>query len=143
MVCVASNAIGGMFPATAYENVVVLAGVGGGNGSTTSGQACGDYWGSQWPWTCLCRALCSEGGCSVVAGQLFEEAERAVLEQIPLGRMGTPRELADTALFLVSDGSSYSTGELLILMEVGCRPCNSNLTIWWYRAGLCRIVNPA
>lgn len=43
-----------------------------------------------------------------------EEAERAALAQVPMGRMGTPRELANTALFLASEESSYFTGQLLI-----------------------------
>ena len=42
-----------------------------------------------------------------------EAAQRHLHAQIPMGRMGTPREIANTALFLASDESSYFTGEIL------------------------------
>lgn len=35
------------------------------------------------------------------------------MKAIPMGRMGTPAEVANTALFLASDESSYFTGEIL------------------------------
>jgi len=42
-----------------------------------------------------------------------EEARQRLLAQIPMGRMGTPVEVANAALFLASDESSYFTGEIL------------------------------
>ena len=36
-----------------------------------------------------------------------------IVEGLPLGRMGTPLDVANTALFLASDESAYFTGEIL------------------------------
>ena len=42
-----------------------------------------------------------------------EMIKQMALTQIPLGRIGTPQDVANTALFLASDESSYFTGEIL------------------------------
>jgi NAD(P)-dependent dehydrogenase (short-subunit alcohol dehydrogenase family) len=42
-----------------------------------------------------------------------DEAQQRISAQIPMGRMGAPIEIANTALFLASDESSYFTGEIL------------------------------
>jgi len=42
-------------------------------------------------------------------------AKKAVAEAVPLGRVGTPQDIADACLFLLSDKASYITGAELIV----------------------------
>ncbi len=44
---------------------------------------------------------------------LADETREQILSAIPMGRQGTPADVANTALFLASDESAYFTGELL------------------------------
>lgn len=44
---------------------------------------------------------------------LSEEMKKKVLEEIPLGRFGTPEDVANAVKFLVSDEASYITGIVL------------------------------
>ena len=44
-----------------------------------------------------------------------DETMRQVLAVHPLGRIGTPRDVADAALFLASDASSFISGTYLIV----------------------------
>lgn len=44
---------------------------------------------------------------------LTEEQKKTTLEQIPMGRMGLPEEIAHAAVFLASSGSDYITGQVL------------------------------
>lgn len=43
------------------------------------------------------------------------EALDAIVGRIPLGRIGGPEEVVGTALYLVTDASSYLTGQLITL----------------------------
>ena len=48
-----------------------------------------------------------------MSAEWSEEKRRAVIESIPLKRLARPEEIADAALFLVSPGASFITGEVL------------------------------
>ncbi len=45
--------------------------------------------------------------------KLNEEQQKALLKTIPLNRLGTATEIAETALFLASDLSAYITGQVI------------------------------
>ena len=44
-----------------------------------------------------------------------EEQERIVKQIVPLGRQGTPEEIAPIVVYLASDGSTYMTGQALVI----------------------------
>ncbi|TDG13457.1 SDR family oxidoreductase [Seongchinamella unica] len=51
------------------------------------------------------------------AGALFsnDDIYQAAIQGIPLGRHAEPREMAGTVLYLVSDASSYTNGECIVV----------------------------
>ena len=50
-----------------------------------------------------------------MARALWEPNEEAMARAHPLGRLGTPDDIASAALFLVSDASSWMTGEVVVI----------------------------
>lgn len=44
---------------------------------------------------------------------MSEAAKEATVKQIPLGRVGTPKDIAETAAFFASDKAAYITGQVL------------------------------
>lgn len=55
--------------------------------------------------------------------QLPREAREALAQKIPLGRLGTPEEVASCVKFLLSDQAQYITGQI-IQMDGGLAICN-------------------
>ena len=50
-----------------------------------------------------------------MTGKLSEEQQKGIVEHVPLGRMGEPKDIADVAVFLASDASRYMTGQTLVV----------------------------
>jgi len=48
-----------------------------------------------------------------LTGVLSDQIRTAILENIPLGRMGTPQDVANVVCFLASDAAAYITGQTL------------------------------
>ena len=49
----------------------------------------------------------------IIAVTHFDEINMVILGNTPMGRKGTPAEVANVALFLATDESSFVTGELI------------------------------
>jgi 3-oxoacyl-[acyl-carrier protein] reductase len=50
---------------------------------------------------------------TAMTSNLSPEAKQALLSQVPLRRMGTPRDVAEGVRFLLSDSAAYITGTVL------------------------------
>jgi len=50
---------------------------------------------------------------TVMTQKLNEDQRKALAQQIPMGRIGSPEEVAKVVLFLASDLSSYLTGQVI------------------------------
>jgi NAD(P)-dependent dehydrogenase (short-subunit alcohol dehydrogenase family) len=49
----------------------------------------------------------------ITLDEFRQRYDKQMIARVPLGRMGTPEDIADLALFLVSDHSSYITGQAI------------------------------
>jgi len=50
---------------------------------------------------------------TAMTSALTQEVRQRLMEQIPLGRLGTPQDVANAVLFLASDQAGYLTGQVL------------------------------
>jgi NAD(P)-dependent dehydrogenase (short-subunit alcohol dehydrogenase family) len=44
-----------------------------------------------------------------------QDQERVIKQIVPMGRQGTPEEIAPIVVYLASDGSTYTTGQALVV----------------------------
>jgi NAD(P)-dependent dehydrogenase (short-subunit alcohol dehydrogenase family) len=50
-----------------------------------------------------------------LARALWEENEEAISKSLPLGRLGVPEDIANAAVFLAGDTSSWMTGQTMVV----------------------------
>jgi 3-oxoacyl-[acyl-carrier protein] reductase len=50
---------------------------------------------------------------TAMTDELSDEVKEEMMKQIPMGKLGTPEDVADAVLFLASDASSYITGQVI------------------------------
>ncbi|MEO3786522.1 SDR family oxidoreductase [Actinocorallia sp. B10E7] len=50
-----------------------------------------------------------------LARALWEENEEAISKDLPLGRLGVPEDIANAAVFLAGDASSWMTGQTMVV----------------------------
>lgn len=61
-----------------------------------------------------CNAICpGMTATDAVKDSLSDEFKEYFLRHIPIKRMGTPKEIADLAVYFASDESSYTTGQIV------------------------------
>jgi 3-oxoacyl-[acyl-carrier protein] reductase len=46
---------------------------------------------------------------------LTDAAQEALMEQIPLGRLGTPNDIGAIVRFLAGPGAAYITGQVIVV----------------------------
>lgn len=61
------------------------------------------------------NAICPGLVKTDMARALWESNEDAVAQMVPLQRLGEPEDIANAALFLGSDASSWMTGSMLVV----------------------------
>ena len=64
-------------------------------------------------WNILVNAVAPGLVETDMAATLPEEARQALLAQVPLARIGAPREVAEVVGFLAGDGAAYVTGQVI------------------------------
>jgi 3-oxoacyl-[acyl-carrier protein] reductase len=62
-----------------------------------------------------CNAVAPGWVRTQMTESLPEELSRRALEQIPLGRLGEPEDVAGLVVFLASDAASYITGQVIVV----------------------------
>ncbi len=75
---------------------------------------------------CVCPGAIDTAWTRGPGGPLNLEIQKTIDGMVPLGRRGTPEEMANIFAFLASDEASYVTG-LLFLADGGVTPAKGNL----------------